>query len=77
MKIAYACDDAYIEQTGISLISVFENNKGEDIIIYLISKGISKENIKILDEICLSYNSELRVVEFENIAWDLPKGCCG
>lgn len=77
MKIAYACDDAYIEQTGISLISVFENNKGEDIIIYLISKGISKENIKILDEICLSYNSELRVVEFENIAWDLPKGSCG
>ena len=77
MKIAYACDDAYIEQTGISLISVFENNKGEDIVICLISKGISKENIEILDKICSSYNSELRVVEFEDIAWDLPKGSCG
>lgn len=77
MKIAYACDDAYIEQTGISLISVFENNKDEKIIVYLISMGISKENIEILDRICSSYNGELRVVNFENIAWDLPKGSCG
>lgn len=30
MNIAYSCDNAYIEQTGISLISVFENNKDEN-----------------------------------------------
>lgn len=77
MKIAYACDDAYIEQTGISLISVFENNKDEQITIYLVSKGISNENIEILRDICSSYNGELKVVNFEDIAWDLPNGSCG
>ena len=57
MNIAYSCDNAYIEQTGISLISVFENNKDEkEIVVYLISKGITKENIEILESICKSYN---------------------
>ena len=46
MNIAYSCDNAYVEQTGISLISVFENNKDEkEIVVYLISKGITKERL--------------------------------
>ena len=73
MNIAYSCDNAYIEQTGISLISVFENNKDEkEIVVYLISKGITKENIEILDSICKSYNRGLIVVKFEDICFDLP-----
>lgn len=73
MNIAYSCDNAYIEQTGISLISVFENNKDEkEIVVYLISKGITKENIEILDSICKSYNRSLIVVKFEDICFDLP-----
>ena len=59
MNIAYSCDNAYIEQTGISLISVFENNKEEkEIKVYLISKGISNENIEKLDSLCKSYKRE-------------------
>ena len=73
MNIAYSCDNAYIEQTGISLISVFENNKDEkEIVVYLISKGITKENIEILESICKSYNRSLIVVKFEDICFDLP-----
>lgn len=73
MNIAYSCDNAYVEQTGISLISLFENNKDEkEIVVYLISKGITKENIEILDSICKSYNRSLIVVKFEDICFDLP-----
>lgn len=73
MNIAYSCDNAYVEQTGISLISLFENNKEEkEIVVYLISKGITKENIEILDSICKSYNRSLIVVKFEDICFDLP-----
>ena len=78
MNIAYSCDNAYIEQTGISLISVFENNKEEkEIKVYLISKGISNENIEKLDSLCKSYIRELVVVNFDDIAFDLPQCSCG
>ena len=47
MNIAYSCNDYYVPQTGISMISLFENNKEvDDICVYLISKDISKENVE-------------------------------
>jgi lipopolysaccharide biosynthesis glycosyltransferase len=78
MNLAYSCDNAYVEQTGVSLISVFENNKEEkEIVVYLISKGISKENIDLLESLCSCYNRSLIVVNFEDIAFDLPACSCG
>lgn len=72
MKISYSCNDGYIPQTGISLISLFENNKeADEIIIYFISKGVSDNNKKILQEICDKYNRKLEIYEFEDIAYDL------
>ncbi len=78
MNIAYSCNDYYVSQTGISLISLFENNKDVDrIIIYLVSKGISEENIKILDVICNRYGRQLKVIEFDDIAYDLKLSTTG
>lgn len=72
MNIAYSCNDNYIEQTGISIISLLENNKDiKDITIYLISKDISKDNIEKLRSICFSYNRNIIVIKFEDIAYDL------
>lgn len=70
--VAYSCNDTYIPQTGISLISLFENNKDVDeIIIYFISKGVSDNNKKILQEICDKYSRKLSIFEFDDIAYDL------
>lgn len=72
MNIAYSCNDYYIPQTGISMISLFENNKEvEDICVYLISKDVSIVNINILKEICNSYGRRFVEVRFEDIAYDL------
>lgn len=72
LKVAYSCNDGYIMQTGISLISLLENNKEfDEITIYLVSKGISSNNIEILRNICRKYNRKLEVVEFDEIAYDL------
>ena len=72
MNISYSCNDAYIEQTGISMISLFINNKEEDEInIYLVSKDISQNNIDVLKNICDQFNRNLIVVDFNEIAYDL------
>ena len=72
LKVAYACNDGYISQTGISLISLFENNKWfEEITVFLISKGISVSNKNILQEICKRYARQLQIIEFDDIAYDL------
>ena len=78
MNIAYSCDDHYVEQTGISIISVCENNKDiNSIVFYLISKNISNGNIELLDQICGRYKRELRVINFNDLAYDLDISSIG
>lgn len=78
MNIAYSCDDYYIPQTGISIISCCENNKDvEDLVFYLISKDVSQANIDILQNICNNYQRELKVVNFDDIAYDLDISSIG
>jgi len=54
------------------MISLFENNKDvKDIIVYLISKDVSDNNIDKLRQISDSYNRKFIEVKFEDIAYDL------
>lgn len=72
MNIAYSCNDYYIPHTGISMISLFENNKDvEDITIYFIAKDISKESENELIKIAQSYNRKIVIIPFEEIAGNL------
>lgn len=78
MNIAYSCNDSYIQQTGISMISLFENNKDVDNInIYLISKDINENNIELLCSISDKYQRNLIVIKFEDIAFDLKLSSTG
>lgn len=72
MNIAYSCNDYYIPQTGISMVSLFENNKDvDDICVYLISKDVSKKNVETLQQITASYGRRFIEVKFDDIAYDL------
>ena len=72
MNVAYSCNDKYISQTGISMISLFENNKdAEDICVYLISKDVSQANGSQLKAIAEQYHRDFREVKFDDIAYDL------
>lgn len=72
MKIAYSCNDYYIPQTCISIISLCENNRNiEELSIYFIGKDVCDENIEILKNIVHNYGRELIYIPFENIAFDL------
>lgn len=78
VNVAYACDDAYIEQTSVSLISLFENNKDVDeIVIYFINMGINDESKAYLNELVHSYNRIIHIIDFDEIAFDLNVNSTG
>ena len=72
MNIAYSCNDYYVPQTGISMISLFESNRDADeLCVYFIAKDVSAGNIKMLQAIADKYHRGFIVVPFEQIAYDL------
>ena len=52
LQVAYATDNGYIKYTGISMYSLFDNNKNfDDITVHILDNGISDEGKKQLKDI--------------------------
>lgn len=78
MNIAYACDDNYIAHTGISILSLFDNNQTiDEITIFLISVNISAENIAHVENIVKKYKRKLVVIPFKELCPDLKLASVG
>ena len=62
MNVLYQCDDNYAPFCGVSITSLFENNKDiETIHIYLLDDGISDSNKRKFQECAQKYG---RIIEF-------------
>lgn len=71
MNILYTCDNNYIWIMGISMISLFENNRNVEILdVYLLAENISTENKKTLREIAQNYDRKLHVIDVPKL--DIP-----
>lgn len=71
MDVLYTCDNNYIWLTGISAISMFENNRDLDNLhVWLLGEKISDENKQILKEIGEKYGREITVIDVPEI--DIP-----
>jgi lipopolysaccharide biosynthesis glycosyltransferase len=78
INIAYSCDEAYVQHTGISMISLFENNRDFDkISVYFIAKDVSEKSINILRNISVKYKREFLVVNFEKLCKRLRTNTLG
>ena len=78
MNIAYSCNDYYIPQTGISIISLCENNKeSKDINVYFIGKDVSPDNVSVLRSITENYGRHFIYIDFDRIAYDLNISAIG
>ena len=61
-----------MEQTTVSAVSLFENNTtNENIVVYLIDLGIEPESKSEFNRVIESYGGMLRIVPFDEIAYDL------
>ena len=67
MYVIYHSSNTFAEVTGVSMISLFENNKHiERIQVLYIERGMSEENKAILKSIAEKYDRELTFIEMTN-----------
>ena len=60
MNVVYSCSDLYSELAGISIVSLFENNKEEDLIdVYIIDCDVSDKNKERLLEVADRYGRRI------------------
>lgn len=55
-------DDNYVPYCGIMLTSLFENNKEENIVVYILCEKLSDKNIADLESLAIAYNKEIRFI---------------
>lgn len=62
MHIVYASDDNFAEIMGVSIVSLFENNKDmQEFVIYILDSGIADKNKEHLESVFKAYNRQTPV----------------
>ena len=59
MHIAFNIDSNYMQHCAVTLVSIFENNKEEDISIHIIARGLTENNKQVLREITERYHDAI------------------
>lgn len=60
LNVAYHCSDLFAPVLGVSLVSLFENNKGmEEINVYIFENPFSQDNKIKLNELASQYNRSI------------------
>ena len=60
MTVVYTCDDNFVWIMGISMISLFENNKDmKDLDVYLLGDHVSEDNKNVLSGIAKGYGRDV------------------
>jgi len=68
MHVLYCCNDDYCPYTGISIVSLFENNKNlTELVVYIAGLDISSENRLKLEQVANEYKREIIVIDAEQI----------
>ncbi|WP_195951251.1 glycosyltransferase family 8 protein [Clostridium saudiense] len=80
LVVVYSSDDNYARHTGVSIVSLLDNNKHfDDIHIYVIDNKISKSNKENLKDIINSYKRKITFIDFNkykcmlklNMQWNI------
>jgi len=68
MHVLYCCNDDYCPYTGISIVSLFENNKSlSELVVYIAGLNISAENRLKLGRVANKYGREINIIDAEQI----------
>lgn len=66
MNIACATDNRFAPYCGIMLTSLFENNKKNSFSVFILTKGLSKENVAKLNLLASHYHSTITMIELDS-----------
>ena len=72
MYVVYTCDDSFVWIMGISMISLFENNREmDDLRVYLLGDNIGADNKAILKQIADGYGRTCTIIDVPDL--NIPK----
>lgn len=67
MNVVYISDNKYVEFFGISLISLFENNRNiHNVNVFLLHNGISSDNVERIDGIAEKYQRTVNYIDISD-----------
>jgi lipopolysaccharide biosynthesis glycosyltransferase len=73
LQVAYSSDDNYAQHVGVSMLSLFENNKEFDtIVVYILDNNISKDNKEKLAMIAEKYVRKIIIIEITSLLNKIP-----
>lgn len=72
LNVVYSSDENYARHVGVSIISLFENNKEfDEIYVYLIDNNISEQSKVLLKNISINYKRKLKFIPFKDLCENL------
>lgn len=72
--IVYATDDNYAKHVAVSLVSLYENAKSDELpVVYIIGNHLSKVNIDKLDNVANKYGGKVKYLKADIAMDKLPK----
>lgn len=72
MNVVYASDDNFAEIMGVSICSLFENNKDVvELTVYVLDDNISIENKQKLDELAKTYGREIKKISISSVTKEI------
>ena len=78
LNVLYGCDDNYAPYTGISMTSLFENNRDiEEITVYLAAMDFSKDNLERFHRVAEQYGRKLVILSTEDAVNEIRSHQCG
>lgn len=77
LDVLYQSDNNYAVVTGVSIVSLLENNKDiDELTIHLIDGGITKGNLQKIKKLVESYDRVLHVIDGKEIEQQLIESKC-
>ena len=74
LNVLYACDENYAPFAGISMFSLFENNRDiERIRVYLVSDNVTDRSLSMLCDQAESYGRDLIIIDAASIVDTIKK----
>lgn len=75
MNIAFCTDERYSFPCGVSITSIFENNKEEECKIYILTDGLEPETIEKFKRLEEEYRQKIEIINIGNKLFDNLKVC--
>lgn len=73
IHIACNIDRNYVRHCAVTLVSVFENNRGQEVTVHLLTDDLDEAEKSLLEGLCGRYGQKIR---FYRPDWELLRGFC-